>query len=598
MFLYQTPLRDMQFVLHELLGASASIAAMRRAVSWDRETTDQAIDAVGRFAGSELARLNAGGDEEGCRVEAGVVRTPRGFAEAYRRFVDAGWPTLAYDEKFGGQGAPAILYSAMLEMLYAANAGWTMYFGTARGAYECLHTHASPQQQAYYLPNVVSGRWTTTMCLTEAHCGSDLGLLRTRAVPQADGSYRINGSKLFISGGDQDFTENIVHLVLARVTGAPPGVRGISLFVVPKHLPQAGGLSPERNGMTATAVEHKMGLRGSATCAMNFEDSVGWLVGRPNEGMRNMFVMINSSRIGVAVQAVGLAQAAYCSALGYARERLQMRAAGGPRRPDLPADPIIEHADVRRMLLTQKAHVEAGRMLVYWLSLLLDQEAFGADETTRSEAAGLVGLLTPVAKAFLTENAFVAANHAIQIHGGHGYIRDHGVEQIVRDVRIAQIYEGTNGIQARDLLARKVLADGGAQLDAFLNRVWHDVADGGIAGLPGGFAEPLLRVCDDLRQLPARIGGAAAGNADEIGAAGTDFLRALGHVACAWLFARAAGVATLRLSAGTSDPLYASKLATARFYFSRLLPEASMHLHVARSGAASLSDLREDHLFV
>lgn len=598
MFRYQTPLRDMQFVLHEMLDASAAIAAMDRPVSWDRTMTDQAIDAVGRFAENELKPLNASGDEEGCRIEDGAVRTPRGFAEAYRRFVDAGWPTLACDEKFGGQGAPAILYSAMLEMLYAANAGWTMYFGTARGACDCLSAHASPQQQAYYLPNVVSGKWTATMCLTEAHCGSDLGLLRTRAVPQADGSYRITGSKLFISGGDQDFTENIVHLVLARVKGAPPGVRGISLFVVPKHLPEAGGLSRERNGMTASAVEHKMGLRGSATCAMNFEDSAGWLVGQPNEGLRNMFVMINSSRIGVAVQAVGLAQAAYCSALHYARERLQMRAAGGPKRPDLPADPIIEHADVRRMLLTQKAHVEAGRMLVCWLSLLVDEEAFGPDETTRREAADLVGLLTPVAKAFLTENAFAVASHAIQIHGGHGYIRDHGVEQIVRDVRIAQIYEGTNGIQARDLLARKVVADGGAKLDAFLNRVRHDVANGGIAGLPEGFAEPLLRLCDNLKQLTLRVGDAAGIHADEIGAAGSDFLRALGHVTCAWLFARAAGVATLRLSDGTEDPFYASKLATARFYFARLLPEASMHLDVARSGAASLSDLREDQLFV
>lgn len=598
MFRYQTPLRDMQFVLHELLGANAAIAAMDRPICWDRDTTDQAIEAVGRFAQGELAPLNASGDEQGCRVEGDAVKTPTGFAAAYRLFVDAGWPALACDEEYGGQGAPAIVYSAMLEALYGANAGWTMYFGTARGAYECLRAHASPQQKAYYLPQVVSGRWTTTMCLTEAHCGSDLGLLRTRAAPQADGSYRITGSKLFISGGDQDFTENIVHLVLARLPGAPPGVRGISLFVVPKHLPEGSGLAFEKNGMVATAVEHKMGLRGSATCAMNFADSIGWMVGQPNEGLRNMFVMINSSRVGVAVQAVGLAQAAYCSALSYARERLQMRAAGGPKRPDLPADPIIEHADVRRMLLAQKAHVEAGRMLVYWLSLLLDQEAFDRDEATRREAADFIELLTPVAKAFLTENAFVVASHAIQIHGGHGYVRDHGVEQIARDVRIAQIYEGTNGIQARDLLARKVLADGGAKLDAFLNRVRRDMAGGGIAGLPEGYAEPLLRICDELRQLSSQIGDALSTNPDEIGAAGLDFLRALGHITCAWLFARAAGLAARRLAEGTQDPFYAAKLATARFYFARLLPEASMNLNVARSGMTSLSNLPEERLFV
>lgn len=596
MFRYQTPTRDMQFVLHELLDTTS--VTMRPPCFWDQATIDHAVETVGRFAERELAPLNASGDAEGCRVVDGGVLTPKGYSEAYRRFVDAGWPTLACSEDLGGQGAPAIVYSAMLELLYSANPGWTMYFGTAHGAYECLLAHASQQQKDYYLPKIVSGQWTTTMCLTEAHCGSDLGLIRSRAVPQADGSYRITGSKIFISGGDQDISENIVHLVLARLPDAPSGVGGISLFIVPKHVPMGGGIAPESNGVTATAVEHKMGLRGSATCAMSFDSAVGWLVGRANEGLRNMFVMINSSRIGVAVQGLGMGQAAYCSSLDYARERLQMRAAGGSRRPDLPADPIIEHADVRRMLLTQKAHVESARMFTYWLSLLIDQEAYGPDPSVRKEATGLIGLLTPVAKAFLTENAFNVADLAIQIHGGHGYIRDHGVEQIARDVRVAQIYEGTNGIQARDLLARKVLGDGGQKLGRFFDRVRRDVSAGEIIRLPKEFAEPLLRLCDELGQLTADLGRAVLIDADEVGAGGADYLRALGHLVCGWLFARAAGIAQQRLDQGTSDPFYAAKLATARFYFARLLPEASTHIEIARSGLASLSGLSEEMLFV
>lgn len=598
MFRYQPPLRDLQFVLHELLEGDRTLAALQRSTAWDRETIDQTLAAAGRFAERELAPLNGSGDAEGCHLDAGRVVTPKGFTAAYQQFVQDGWPALACAERYGGQGAPAIVYAAVLELLYAANPAWTMYFGTAHGAYDCLQAHATAAQKAYFLPKIVSGEWTTTMCLTEPHCGSDLGLLRTRAMPAADGSYRITGAKLFISGGDQDLTENIVHLVLARLPESPPGVGGVSLFVVPKHLPAGDGLCSARNGMTATAVEHKMGLRGSATCAMNFENSVGWLVGQSNQGLRNMFVMINTSRIGVAVQAVGMGQAAYRSALEYARERLQMRAAGGAKRSDLPADPIIEHADVRRMLLTQKAHVEAARMLVCWLAILTDQEAMAADAVTRRQAATLVGLLTPVAKAFLTENAFLVASLAIQIHGGHGYIRDHGVEQIVRDIRIAQIYEGTNGIQARDLLTRKVFADGAAGLGAFLDRVRADAGCADTDEAPGKRSAQLRELCDEIMRLAVHLREAARTQPDEVGAAGWDFLRALGHVTCGWLFARAITVARQRAIGAPSDPFYAAKIATARFYFARLLPEARMHLDAARAGLASLSDLHHEQLFV
>src|SRR3989344_5403694 len=495
-------------------------------------TLRQTIEAAGRCARSELLPLNGPGDREGCRIETGGVKAPAGFAQAYRRFVEAGWPALGGDARYGGQGAPAAVYSAVSEVFYGCNPGWTMFPGTARGAYQCLLSHGSQAQKDAYLPRIVSGEWTATMCLTEPHCGSDLGLLRMRAQPAGDGSYRITGSKMFISGGDHDMAPNIVHLVLARLPDAPPGVGGISLFVVPKFLPEGdAGLAAAPNGMAAMAVERKMGLRGSATCAMNFDASVG-------------------------------------SALGYARERLQMRAAGGARRPDLPADPIIEHADVRRMLLTQKAYVEAARMLIYWLSLALDVQACAPDAAPRDEAAERLALLTPVVKGFLSEKGAVVADIAIQVHGGHGYVSDNGVEE--------------TGRQFGQLMAEI--------------RAFAEAAQGEDGMRVFGVA--LAWYCDDVQRLVGEIGQAAQHEADSVGAAGCDFLRALGHLVCAWLFAQAARVALRHIARGSTDPFYTSKLATAHFYFARLLPEATCHAQVARSGLKSLSSLPQELLFV
>ncbi|MBN9409241.1 MAG: acyl-CoA dehydrogenase C-terminal domain-containing protein [Burkholderiales bacterium] len=598
MYRYCPPLRDQAFVLHELLGTADVLAALPCGADWDRATIDQTLAEAARFMAAELLPLNTIGDREGCSVVRDAdgapagVRLPAGFAAAWQRYVAAGWPALGSDQALGGQGAPSVVAMAVYEYVNGCNPAWGMIPGAMRGAYRLLRAYGSPQQQRDYLTRIVSGEWTATMAITEPQCGSDLSLLRTRAEPRPDGSFAIHGSKLFITGGDHDMAANIVHLVLARLPDAPPGVGGISLFLVPRHLPDAGapgGLAPAVNAMVATAVEHKMGLNGSPTCAMSFDGSIGWLVGQPHQGLRAMFVMINSARVAIGAQATGMGQAAHDSALAYARERLQMRVAGGPARPDLAADPIVLHADVRRMLLTQKAHVEAARMFTAWLALTLDIAETHPDAARRESADRTVALLTPVLKAFTAENATLVANLAIQVHGGHGYVRDHGVEQIVRDVRVAQIYDGTTAVQARDLLSRRVLADQGRGLKSFLSQVREDARP-----MEAFFREPLLALCDGLESLTADI---AAAQDDMAGASGCDYLRALGHLVCGWLFARAARVAGHCLAEGRGDGFHRAKQATARFYVERLLPQAQAHIAVARSGVASLSALDERELF-
>ncbi|HVL56046.1 MAG TPA: acyl-CoA dehydrogenase family protein, partial [Burkholderiaceae bacterium] len=458
---YTPPLRDMQFVMHEVLEAPQCLQQLPRHAEVTRELIDQVLEEGGKFCAEVLFPLNRSGDEQGCRYEGdGVVKTPDGFREAWQQYASGGWPALAADPDFGGQGLPNLVAIAMQEMMNSANQAWTMYPGLTHGAYDCIHAHGTPEQRTTYLPKLVSGQWMATMCLTEPHCGTDLGMLRTRAEPQADGSYRLTGNKIFISSGEHDLTENIVHLVLARLPDAPAGTRGISLFIVPKFVPAGSGEQAtlgERNRIMCSRIEEKMGIHGNATCAMELDGATGWLVGEPNRGLQAMFVMMNAARIGVGMQSQGLMEVAYQNSLDYARERTQGRSLTGPKAPEQPADPIIVHPDVRRMLLTQKAWVEGGRCFALWLALQSDLYDAHPDEAERERAAGMLALLTPVVKAFLTDNGFASTNLALQVYGGHGYIREWGMEQYVRDARINMIYEGTNTIQSLDLLGRKVL---------------------------------------------------------------------------------------------------------------------------------------------
>ena len=592
---YIAPLRDMAFVIHELLRAPEQFRQIPAFAEIEADVLDSALNSAARYAEDVLAPLNAGGDAVGCRLEGGQVTTPPGFADAYRQFVDGGWPTLSCAPEHGGQGFPALAHSAVVELLNGANQSWTMAPILSHGVYKIVSQHASPALQARWLPAIVDGRVTTTMLLTEAHCGSDLGLLRSTAVAAAEHdlpetpAYRISGSKIFISGADHEWTDNIVHMVLARLPDAPPGVRGISLFLVPKRLDDG-----RLNTLAVTNVEHKMGLRGSPTCAVALEGALGWLVGKPHQGLAAMFILMNEARLNVGVQAVAVAQGAYDAALAYARERLQMRASSGARRPDLPADPIIHHPDVRRMLLTQKARIEGGRMLSYWMALCSDLETHHPDPAERADAADLLALLTPVTKAFLSDNAFDDCNLALQVLGGHGYLRDHGIEQRVRDVRIAQIYEGTNGVQARDLVGRKILGDGGAKLGRLLARMRAFFASQSDVSALAGLIAPVGRLADAVDAMVGELADAQKHDRDAPDAAAYDMLQAIGHLCFGYLFAQAAAIALPNI--GAADGFHAAKLETARFYVGQLLPRAFAHLESARAsahgGTAALDEAR------
>ena len=591
---YIAPLRDMHFVLHELLQVESELKQLPAHAEVDVDTINQVLEEGGKFTSKVLFPLNHPGDREGCRLDTATheVSTPKGFKEAYRQYVEAGWPALSCDPEFGGQGLPVVVYNSFSEMLNAANQAWYMYPGLSHGAYACLHEHGTAEQKKLYLPKLISGEWTGTMCLTEAHCGTDLGLLRSKADAQADGSYKITGSKIFISAGEHDMAENILHLVLARLADAPAGTKGISLFLVPKYLPTADGGVGARNPIFCGAIEEKMGIHGNSTCQLNLDAATGWLVGQPNKGLNAMFVMMNAARLGVGMQSLGQTEVAYQNALVYARERLQMRSLSGVKAPNLPADPIIVHPDVRRMLLTAKAYAEGGRAFTSFVALQIDRELSHPDERARKEAADLVTLLTPIVKAFITDNGWIATSEAMQVYGGHGYISEWGMEQYVRDARINMIYEGTNTIQSLDLLGRKVLMDNGAKLKKFGALVQAFVEENGSDEALSEFVTPLGELGEKLTKLTMEIGMKAFQNQDEVGAAAVPYLRVLGHLVYAYFFARMAKIALAKLDSG--DGFYKAKLATARFYYARLLPETAMLIRQARSGAANLLDLEAE----
>ncbi|WP_207837293.1 acyl-CoA dehydrogenase C-terminal domain-containing protein [Pseudomonas sp. 43(2021)] len=581
---YLAPLRDMDFLFNEVFDIPAWWAQTPAlAEQVDGDTARAVLEQAGRLIAEVVAPLNRSGDEQGCRWEAGQVRTPDGFADAYRAFAADGWVGVAGAPEYGGMGMPKVIGAQLEEMLNAANLSFGLYPMLTAGACLALLNHASEPLKALYLPPMYQGRWTGSMCLTEPHAGTDLGLIRTRAEPVADGRYRISGTKIFITGGEQDLTENIIHLVLARLPDAPAGPKGISLFLVPKVLVDADGALCEANAVSCGSIEHKMGIKASATCVMNFDGAIGYLVGEPNKGLNAMFTMMNYERLGVGIQGLALGERSYQGAIAYARDRQQGRAPNGAEAPQQSADPIIVHPDVRRMLLTMKALNEGGRAFSTYVALQLDLARYSEAPVVRAQAEARVALLTPVAKAFLTDMGLETTVHGQQVLGGHGYIREWGQEQLIRDCRITQIYEGTNGIQALDLVARKLFGDGGQAY-----RSVSDEITTFAEALPTACAEfgaPLLAAVRNLDELTDWLLDRAQGNPRELGAAAVEYLQVFGYTFYAYLWARMA-VACQHHAA--PEPFHLSKLGTARFYFARLLPRIHSLSASVRAGSDSL----------
>jgi alkylation response protein AidB-like acyl-CoA dehydrogenase len=591
---YTPPLRDMRFVLHELHDSTA-LAQLPGLEEMTPDLLNTILEEAGKFISATLLPLNASGDAEGCRYEDGVVRTPKGFKEAYKAFVEGGWGALSSDPEYGGQGLPQSAAKLVEEMICGCNLSFGLYPGLSHGAYLALKSHGSEALKNLYLPKLVDGSWTGTMCLTESHCGTDLGLLRTKAVPQADGSYRITGSKILISAGEHDLTENILHLVLARMPDAPPGIKGISLFVVPKFLPNADGSVGARNGVKCTGIEHKMGIKASATCQISFDQASGFLVGEPHKGMRAMFVMMNSERLSVGTQGLGIGEVAYQSAVAYAKDRLQGRSLSGAKHPEKSADPIIVHPDVRRMLMTMRAYNEGCRALGVWVANALDRMERLPESPERSEAEDFIALMTPVVKALFTDLGFEGANLGLQTYGGHGFIVDHGMEQFVRDARIAMIYEGTNGVQALDLVGRKMPANMGRSLRRFFHPVAEFIEAHGADPEVGTLVQSLAKAFGALQLATGFIAQKSFSDPEEAGAASTDYLRMLGLVALGYMWVRMAKVAADKLpgAAGEDAAFYQAKRTTAAFYVDRILPQVGGLLYAIKSGKASMMALEE-----
>ncbi|ENV93590.1 hypothetical protein F937_02990 [Acinetobacter calcoaceticus ANC 3680] len=594
--LYKAPLRDMQFVLHEMLQTEENYQRLSKyQESVNRELIDQYLEAAADFCENELAPINQNGDQEGCHLNQGVVTTPKGFKEAYQKYAELGFTSLTADPEYGGQGLPTLLRIAISEMLCGSNWAWAMYQGLSHGAMRTIEHHGTEQQKQQFLTKLISGIWTGTMCLTESHAGSDLGLIRTKAEPNPDGSYSITGEKIFISAGEHDLSENIIHIVLARLPQAPVGTKGISLFIVPKFNVDDEGNLQDRNQVICSAIEHKMGIHGNATCVLNFDGAQGYLIGPENRGLNCMFTFMNTARIGTAVQGLAASEISFQGALSYAKERLAMRSLSGPKYPEKNADPIIVHPAVRSMLMTQKAFAEGGRALAYFLAQHVDIVESSSDQEQQKQSDNLLAFLTPIAKAFLTESGNESAKHGVQVFGGHGFIVEHGMEQIVRDARISTLYEGTTEIQSLDLLARKVLNSEGKLL-----KNMTDLIDQFILQHQANVAlKPYLEKLGELKQqwlsLTTTIAEKAKHNPEEIGAASVDYLYFSSYVVFAYLWARMAQVAHEKLALGTQEEaFYKAKLSTAKFFYQKLLHRTQSHAAAIESGAESVMELDQD----
>ncbi len=591
---YKAPIRDLKFVMQELLDCDGHYQKL----GYEDASIDM-VDAIvaeaAKFTEQIIAPINQIGDEQGCTWTDGNVTTPDGFKDAYQQFVDGGWPTLAQNIDFGGQGLPHSLNTAITEFFSSANHSFAMYPGLSHGALATIEEHGSEQQKQTFMPKLVEGAWTGTMCLTEPHCGTDLGMLRTKAEKKDDGSYSLTGTKIFISAGEHDLSDNIVHIVIARIPGSPEGSKGISLFIVPKFNVTGDGEVADRNAVTCGSIEHKMGINANATCVINFDGAKGYLIGEVNRGLNCMFTFMNAARLGVATEGVAAAEASFQGALAYAKDRLQMRSLSGVKNPTGPADPIIVHPDVRRMLLTQKSIAEGGRALIAYLAQLVDIGHASTDVEEKAKAEAKLALLTPIAKAFLTEVGLECTSHGVQIFGGHGYIKEWGMEQLMRDTKISCLYEGTTGIQALDLLARKILGSKGEILKPFGSEVTKFCLENAEDDAMQEFIRPIMSFGGDWQKMTQAIGVKAMQNPDEIGAASVDYLMYSGYLTLAYFWAKMARVSLDKLSQhGGDNAFYQAKIKTARFYFHRILPRANGHAACVENGADSMMLLAAD----